>query len=425
VAQADKRRRSRRRPPPTARKSTHGSLDWVREQAHRQIGYDAWPREVFADRLIVEHDNGLLDERPWSVADGELVLGEPTAVSLEYVAKAEGGPRLTGPFVAKDEAKRLVYSAVLVPGEPDADGDELSAEKIEQVAHEYLAAFRAIDTDHDVEQIDATPVESYIEPADREVEVDGEAVTLPAGTWTMAVKVHDDATWERVTGGELSGFSIMGVPASTREKALEAVKSGGMAACKRTTLADLGGGDPNGDWIVPFVSLVDRPAVPKAKFFAVKSAEKAGRRYAAATAEQIAQLQELVNTLAADVEAERESKAGEAAGKEEAMDEEKVKALIEAAVPNAVSTAVDEKLTPISEKLEALSASGGNGAPAAGDGEQIPEAVKSRLEELTEKVDRLQARTRATSRQPDEQPVETAVKGLASEYDAYGRRIKR
>lgn len=38
------------------------------------------------------------------------------------------------------------------------------------------------------------------------------------------------------------------------------------AALKRTLLRDLGV-----DWVAPFVSVVDEPAVPKAKFFALKA----------------------------------------------------------------------------------------------------------------------------------------------------------
>lgn len=78
----------------------------------------------------------------------------------------------------------------------------------------------------------------------------------------MGVRVQDEEVWQAVKEGKLTGFSIMGVPKV-------ALKS--KEAAKRTTLADLE--REAGDWVVNAVSLVDEPAVPKAKFIAIKSKE--------------------------------------------------------------------------------------------------------------------------------------------------------
>ena len=244
-----------------------GSYEWVVDQIYFYLRTDhqwPWVRDVFSDTVIVAFDGDTrLFEYPWSVTNGELVLGDPTEVSVEYVTKRRGSPELTGPIVRKDAKRQVAYAAVLVPGEPDSDGEILTAEKIEGVAHGWLEDFRAFDADHSLKTIDAVPVESYIVPAD----ITFGEYDLPVGTWVLATKIRDESIWARVEKGELTGYSIMGVAKADLEKAVEAFKSDTSgAAFKRTLLADLGD-----DWIAPLVSIVDAPAVPKAKFFALKS----------------------------------------------------------------------------------------------------------------------------------------------------------
>lgn len=170
---------------------------------------------------------------------------------------------LAGMIVRKDEARRIVYGPVLVPGEPDSDGDVVTAEKIEQVAHRWMELYQNNDVMHSLINR-AVPVESYVTPTELQYQLpSGESVTIPKGTWMLGSKVQDDATWQKVLKGELTGFSIMAVSAA----ALKSVGASGVAASlKRVTLADLGP-----DWEVVAVSLVDDPAVPKAKWVAVKS----------------------------------------------------------------------------------------------------------------------------------------------------------
>lgn len=247
-----------------------GSAEWVTQLVYELLHTDSqwpWVRDVFPDAVIVAFDGDTrLFSYPWSIVDGSLALGTPTQVTVEYVTKrraTQGSPELTGPIVRKDAKRQVAYAAVLVPGEPDSDGEVLTAEKIEAVAHGWLEDFRALDADHSLKTIDAVPVESYIVPED----ITFGDYELPAGTWVLATKIRDDAVWKRVEKGELTGYSIMGVARADLAQALAASKSGGAgAAFKRTLLADLGE-----DWVTPLVSIVDAPAVPKAKFFALKS----------------------------------------------------------------------------------------------------------------------------------------------------------
>jgi len=171
---------------------------------------------------------------------------------------------LTAPILWKNAPKQIAYGAVLVPNEPDTDGDILTAEKIAEVAHGWLADYSNIDLQHSLNNVNARPVESYITQTDSEVTIKGVKSVLPAGTWVMAVRIDDSKVWQDVVSGKLSGYSIMGVRrnSATKNKSDE-------IALKRTMLKDLGA-----DWVCPFVSLVDEPAVPKAKFFAIKAVEK-------------------------------------------------------------------------------------------------------------------------------------------------------
>jgi hypothetical protein len=175
---------------------------------------------------------------------------------------------LTGYIVMKNDEQQIAYAAVLVPGEPDGDfarGEKLLTEKeIERVAHKWMMSYRNVDIQHTLKNV-ASPVESYILPERRVVTVKGKQVILPRGSWVMASKVNDAITWAGVKSGALTGYSVMGV-AGTSAKAL---KSAGNAAYKRTLIADLGE-----DWYAPFVSFVDEPCVPKAKFFALKAAKQ-------------------------------------------------------------------------------------------------------------------------------------------------------
>lgn len=181
--------------------------------------------------------------------------------------------QLTGPIVMKDEAQRIAYAAPLVVGEADSDNDTVTKEKCEEVAHGWLEDFRGMDHQHDLSEGAASPVESYLTPADMTVKMDGEDATIPAGSWIVASRIAEKH-WPRVMSGEIAGYSIMGVGKKEYERAMldAAAKSteGDVAfevSLKRTTLADLGE-----DWVCPLVSIVDKPAVPKAKFFALKAA---------------------------------------------------------------------------------------------------------------------------------------------------------
>lgn len=164
---------------------------------------------------------------------------------------------LTAPMVYKNDEKRIVYGPVLIPDEPDTDDDTVTAEKIEEVAHKFVEDYGNIDLMHSLNNVGRL-VESYILPVNLEVDTD---TIIPKGSWMMGVRVTDDDTWEAVKDKKLGGFSIMAI-----QKAAVKSSEKNEQSSKRVTLADLGD-----DWTVNAVSLVDEPAVPKAKWIAIKS----------------------------------------------------------------------------------------------------------------------------------------------------------
>lgn len=173
---------------------------------------------------------------------------------------------LTAPVVKVDNEKRIVQGPVLIPDEPDSDGDTVSAEKIEEVAHKFVEDYGNIDLMHSLENVGRL-VESYILPMDLEIDND---TVVPKGSWMMGVRVTNDESWEAVKNQELGGFSIMAIQKIASTKSKENTEKS--HSTKRTTLADIEEG--GGDWVVNAVSLVDEPAVPKAKYVAIKSKAK-------------------------------------------------------------------------------------------------------------------------------------------------------
>jgi len=293
----------------------------------------------------------------------------------ENAAKSQA--ELTGPIVMKNEAKRIAYAAVLVPGEPDADGEVLTEERVEKAAHEWMEYYRNVDLQHTLNNV-GLPVESYLLPMDMSVKsLEGQEMSLPKGAWILGSKA-DEPTWEQVQAGKLTGYSVMGIKRSTAGKSQDA------AAYKRTLLEDLGD-----DWIAAFVSFVDEPAVPKAKFFALKSkqadqdqdqgeqakglwsrfvdtvtgkgsndAEKAGRRFSDSVYGQLKQAAEALQALV--IEAEEERKTVEPheninmKGGGSDMDENKVQEMIDAALKaqeETMQTAVSAAIKGLEDKL--------------------------------------------------------------------------
>ncbi|MFO6495020.1 MULTISPECIES: XkdF-like putative serine protease domain-containing protein [Bacillus] len=105
---------------------------------------------------------------------------------------------------AEDE-KKLVYGVVYEPNVIDAHQDFMTAEEIQKAAHGFLKDARKIDKDHNFQGGVGEVVESYIAPAD--FEVNGE--TIAKGSWVLVTKACDEV-WEQIKKGEITGYSMAG-----------------------------------------------------------------------------------------------------------------------------------------------------------------------------------------------------------------------
>ena len=108
------------------------------------------------------------------------------------------------PFSKFDGAKQLVYGEVYVPMFPDTDGDFMTAEQIEIMAHDFLRNGNTaqVDTQHDLEKNGSTVVESFIvRPNDPD---------FVEGAWVAVVHIPDEDIWAKVESGEINGFSMYG-----------------------------------------------------------------------------------------------------------------------------------------------------------------------------------------------------------------------
>lgn len=102
-----------------------------------------------------------------------------------------------------DAEQQLVFGEVYAPGIPDSQGDFMTAETIQKMAHDFLAQGRVnkIDVGHDESESGCLVVESFIARED-------DTIFIP-GSWVLGVKVADHL-WPLVKSGELNGFSFGG-----------------------------------------------------------------------------------------------------------------------------------------------------------------------------------------------------------------------
>lgn len=155
---------------------------------------------------------------------------ENPAQDSQWVMAKDAGDRgadwgVTAPLVVKQgnlpmtedgEEEQKAWAPVLIPNETDKQGDVIPTKEIETAAHDFLAEYRQVDTDHDLLAGKGVPIESWTLKTDTTFDLpDGsESREYPAGTWFMGVKFNDEA-WDRIKSGELTGFSIYGEAENT------------------------------------------------------------------------------------------------------------------------------------------------------------------------------------------------------------------
>lgn len=115
------------------------------------------------------------------------------------------------PIAKVDKEKHEIVGIVLEPDEVDAQGDTISADRIEKAAHLFLAKFNR-ETELGIMhklfgRIGIELFESWVAPID--LELGGQPVK--AGSWLMTIHVLDKSLWRKVKNGEITGLSIGGI----------------------------------------------------------------------------------------------------------------------------------------------------------------------------------------------------------------------
>lgn len=119
-----------------------------------------------------------------------------------------------------DEKKHMVTGVVAIPNKPifrrDPNGEEydivFSAEAIESMAKKFMKDFRQknVTLQHQEDADGIYMVEQWIkadEQFDKSLSL-GFSKDIPVGTWFQTYYVDSNEVWNRITSGELRGFSL-------------------------------------------------------------------------------------------------------------------------------------------------------------------------------------------------------------------------
>lgn len=122
------------------------------------------------------------------------------------------------PIAKVYEDQRIVKGPALRPEIRDRQGTIVSADVIRKAAHDFIKKLKAGLMHNDFTQ-KLTIVESWITDIDlsypaetRKLDSEEvlESISIPAGSWMIAMRVDDDTLWAGVLNRTYKGFSIGG-----------------------------------------------------------------------------------------------------------------------------------------------------------------------------------------------------------------------
>jgi len=100
----------------------------------------------------------------------------------------------------------FVLAPVLVPDEPDLQGDIVTVEDIEKAAHDYVESFQLAGLMHQEVTKDVIMVESYVVRSDTEIG----GVIVKSGTWVAGFRIRSEKIRESIREKRFTGVSIGG-----------------------------------------------------------------------------------------------------------------------------------------------------------------------------------------------------------------------
>ena len=145
-------------------------------------------------------------------------LVEHPAIESNFIAlKADEIPVK----LAKDEERRVVMGAVLIPDKPILRKDPktkeefyiyFSSDTIQNVAEHFLLRGNQSKAtlEHEKSAAGITLVESWLVVDSEKDKSAYYELGYPAGTWVAALKVNNQEIWDNIKNGDILGFSIEG-----------------------------------------------------------------------------------------------------------------------------------------------------------------------------------------------------------------------
>ncbi|QAW46508.1 phage portal protein [Bacillus subtilis] len=279
-------------------------------------------------------------------------------------------------LVKEAAEQKLVYGIVYEPDTVDAHGDFMTATEIEKAAHGFLKDARQIDKQHDFHGGVGEVVESYVAPAD--FEMNGE--TIKKGSWVLVTKASEEV-WEQIKKGEITGYSMAGT-AETIEKQEEKPVSQDKT-------------DEKG-----LFNLLKNFFVGKQQQSYEEPVTKAGRKFSASNLQEIKNAHTALGNLLSQVETEE--------GEEEMTSEEVTKSIQEALEPIKKRLETLEKEEELKkkdkEKIE---------EDAEKEGEKLKKAISEAVQPLADRIEAIE-KSRGTSKQTEESGSEQVQKSIWS-----------
>ncbi|MGR2790192.1 XkdF-like putative serine protease domain-containing protein [Bacillus subtilis] len=272
--------------------------------------------------------------------------------------------------------EKLVYGIVYEPDTVDAHGDFMTATEIEKAAHGFLKDARQIDKQHDFHGGVGEVVESYVAPAD--FEMNGE--TIKKGSWVLVTKASEEV-WEQIKKGEITGYSMAGT-AETIEKQEEKPVS------QEKT-------DEKG-----LFNLLKNFFTGKQQQSYEEPVTKAGRKFSASNLQEIKNAHTALGNLLSQVETEEE---------EEEM------------TSDEVTKSIQEALESIKKRLETLEKEEElkkkdrekTEEEVEKEDEKIKKAISEAIEPLADRIEAIE-KSRGTSKQTEESGSEQVQKSIWS-----------
>ncbi|UPV77780.1 XkdF-like putative serine protease domain-containing protein [Bacillus rugosus] len=274
------------------------------------------------------------------------------------------------------DEQKLVYGIVYEPDTVDAHGDFMTAAEIEKAAHGFLKDAREIDKQHDFQGGVGAVVESYVAPAD--FEMNGE--TIKKGSWVLVTKASEEI-WEQIKKGEITGYSMAGT-AETIEKQEEKPVS------QEKT-------DEKG-----LFNLLKSFFMGKHQQSYDEPVEKAGRKFSASNLQEIKNAHTALGNLLSQVETEEEEKE---------MTSEEVKKSIQAVLEPIEKRLADLEKEEDPKKKDKEKTE----EEAEKEAEKLKKAITDAVQPLADRIEAIE-KSRGTSKQTEASGSEQVQKSIWS-----------